>query len=65
MLVKKKCLNALQENAALITLGNLKIIEDETGNYPTEVIFAGGALKENSGPKFLPMYSEFLLKYLL
>ena len=34
---------ALQENAAMVTLGNLKIIEEVTGHYPKEIIFAGGA----------------------
>jgi len=34
---------ALQENAAMVTLGNLKVIEKVTGHYPKEIIFAGGA----------------------
>lgn len=34
---------ALQENAAMVTLGNLKVIEEVTGQYPAEIIFAGGA----------------------
>ncbi|TQR17467.1 autoinducer-2 kinase [Psychrobacillus soli] len=34
---------ALQENAAMVTLGNFKIIEEVTGHYPKEIIFAGGA----------------------
>lgn len=34
---------ALQENAAMVTLGNFKIIEEFTGHYPKEIIFAGGA----------------------
>jgi autoinducer 2 (AI-2) kinase len=42
---KKEMFKSLQENAALITLGNLKIIQEETGFYPKEVIFAGGASK--------------------
>ncbi|MDN3019059.1 autoinducer-2 kinase [Paenibacillus sp. BSR1-1] len=42
---KKEMFKSIQENAALLTLGNLKIIEEETGYYPTEVIFAGGASK--------------------
>jgi autoinducer 2 (AI-2) kinase len=42
---KKEMFKSLQENAALITLGNLKIIQEETGFYPSEVIFAGGASK--------------------
>lgn len=42
---KKEIFKSLQENAALITLGNLKLIQDTTGFYPEEVIFAGGASK--------------------
>ncbi len=42
---KKELFKSLQENAALITLGNLKIIHEETGFFPKEVIFAGGASK--------------------
>ncbi|MFZ3591613.1 autoinducer-2 kinase [Bacillus sp. DJP31] len=42
---KKELFKALQENAALITLGNLKLIHEVTGFYPEEVIFAGGASK--------------------
>lgn len=42
---KNEMFKSLQENAALITLGNLKLIEEETGFYPNEVIFAGGASK--------------------
>lgn len=42
---KMEMFKSLQENAALITLGNLKLIEEVTGHYPEEVIFAGGASK--------------------
>lgn len=42
---KKEMFKSIQENAALITFGNLKLIEEETGFYPKEVIFAGGASK--------------------
>lgn len=42
---KKEMFKSLQENAALITLGNFKLIQEATGFYPTEVIFAGGASK--------------------
>ena len=55
---------SLQENAALVTLGNLKIIEDVTGFHPKEVIFAGGASKGKLWSQILPMCSEFRLKYL-
>ena len=42
---KKEMFKSLQENAALITLGNLKLIEEVTSSYPEEVIFVGGASK--------------------
>ncbi|MGF2616325.1 autoinducer-2 kinase [Rossellomorea vietnamensis] len=42
---KKEMFRSLQENAALITLGNLKLIEEVTNFYPEEVIFVGGASK--------------------
>ncbi|RJR13817.1 autoinducer-2 kinase [Candidatus Parcubacteria bacterium] len=42
---KMEMFKSLQENAALITLGNLKLIEEVIGHYPEEVIFAGGASK--------------------
>ncbi|GMO01238.1 autoinducer-2 kinase [Parageobacillus thermoglucosidasius] len=42
---KKELFKSLQENAALVTFGNLKLIEEVTGFFPTKVIFAGGASK--------------------
>lgn len=42
---KKELFRAIEENAALVTLGNLKVIQAHTGYYPTEVVFAGGASK--------------------
>ncbi len=42
---KKELFKSLQENAALITWGNLKRIKEITNFYPQEVIFAGGASK--------------------
>lgn len=42
---KKEMFKSIQENAALVTYGNLKLIEEVTGDYPNEVIFAGGAAK--------------------
>lgn len=42
---KKELFRALEENAAFVTLGNLKIIEQATGYFPQEVTFAGGASK--------------------
>jgi autoinducer 2 (AI-2) kinase len=42
---KREMFKSIQENAALVTFGNLKIVEEVTGHYPKEVIFAGGASK--------------------
>jgi autoinducer 2 (AI-2) kinase len=42
---KKEMFKSLQENASLITLGNLRLIEKVTSFYPEEVIFVGGASK--------------------
>jgi autoinducer 2 (AI-2) kinase len=42
---KKELFRAIEENAALVTLGNLKVIQEHTGYYPSEVVFAGGASK--------------------
>ena len=42
---KPEMFKALQENAALVTLGNLLLIEEATGFFPNEVIFVGGASK--------------------
>ncbi|MDM5155314.1 autoinducer-2 kinase [Bacillus sp. DX1.1] len=42
---KKEFFRAIEENAAFVTLGNFKLIEALTGQFPTEVVFAGGASK--------------------
>ncbi|MCQ6569671.1 autoinducer-2 kinase, partial [Bacillus mycoides] len=42
---KKEMVRAIEENAAFVTLVNLKFIEALSGNFPSEVIFAGGAAK--------------------
>jgi autoinducer 2 (AI-2) kinase len=44
---------ALQENAAIITLANLRRIADITGTFPQSVIFASGASKG-------PLWSQIL-----
>lgn len=51
---------AIEENAAFVTLGNLKLIENLTGTFPSEVIFAGGAAKGKLYYKFYQTYSAFL-----
>ncbi|PGS05821.1 autoinducer-2 kinase [Bacillus pseudomycoides] len=50
---KKELFRALEENAAFITLGNLKLIESLTGKFPSEVIFAGGAAKGKLWPQIV------------
>ncbi|MEM5612911.1 hypothetical protein AAHB63_31490 [Bacillus thuringiensis] len=57
---KKEMFRAIEENAAFVTLGNLKLIENLTGTFPSEVVFAGGAAKGNYGHKFYQTYSAFL-----
>ncbi|WP_028402174.1 autoinducer-2 kinase [Ectobacillus panaciterrae] len=42
---KKEIFRAIEESACFITYGNLKLIEELTGSFPNEVVFAGGASK--------------------
>ena len=44
---------ALQENAAIATLANLRRIADITGKFPEEIIFASGAAKGKLWPQIL------------
>ncbi len=44
---KAALFRAIQENAAYVAYGNLKAIASNTGTFPEEVIFAGGASKGN------------------
>ncbi len=44
---------ALQENAAIVTLANLRRIADLTGSFPESVIFASGAAKGRLWPQIL------------
>ncbi|MGR5862926.1 FGGY-family carbohydrate kinase [Bacillus pacificus] len=50
---KKELFRAIEENAAFVTLGNLKLIENLTGTFPSEVVFAGGAAKGKLWPQIL------------
>ena len=50
---KKELFRAIEENATFITLGNLKLIKNLTGTFPSEVIFAGGAAKGKLWPQIL------------
>jgi autoinducer 2 (AI-2) kinase len=42
---KSVLFRAIQENAAYVAYGNLQVIASNTGEFPKEVIFAGGASK--------------------
>ncbi|RWS44938.1 autoinducer-2 kinase [Bacillus mycoides] len=50
---KKEMFRAIEENAAFVTLGNLRLIAALTGTFPSEVIFAGGAAKGKLWPQIL------------
>ena len=47
----------MQENAAIVTLANLKRIADVSGSFPESVIFAGGASK---GPLWCQIMADVL-----
>ena len=36
---------AIMENTALVTYGHMQLVQESTGNMPSEVVFAGGASK--------------------
>ena len=57
---KKEMFRAIEENAAFVTLGNLKLIENLTGTFPSEVVLLAELLKENYGHKFFQTYSASL-----
>ncbi|MCL2266445.1 MAG: autoinducer-2 kinase [Treponema sp.] len=44
---------AIMENACLITLGHLKLVESVTGIRPKKIIFAGGVAKSRLWPQIL------------
>jgi autoinducer 2 (AI-2) kinase len=48
---------ALQENAAIVTLANLRRIADVSGSFPDQVVFAGGASK---GPLWCQIMADVL-----
>lgn len=48
---------ALQENAAIVTLANLKRIADVSGSFPESIVFAGGASK---GPLWCQIMADIL-----
>ena len=56
---KKELFRAIEENAAFVTLGNLQLIENLTGIFPSEVVLLVVPLKENYGTNSIrrPWYS--------
>lgn len=62
---KKEMFRAIEENAAFVTLGNLKLIENLTGTFPSEVVFAGGAAKGKLWPQILSDVLGIPVKYQL
>jgi len=44
---------AIMENACLVTLGHLRLVEEATGNRPKKIVFAGGAAKSAVWPQIL------------
>lgn len=50
---KKVFYHSILENAALVTLGHMKIIAETTGKYPEKVILASGAAKSKLWSKIV------------
>jgi len=50
---KKECIRAIQESAAYVSNGHLKIIEEVTGKTFTNVVFSGGAAKGTQWPQIV------------
>ncbi|MCL2759866.1 MAG: autoinducer-2 kinase [Treponema sp.] len=44
---------AIMENACLVTLGHLRLVEEATGKCPDKIVFAGGAAKSKLWPQIL------------
>ena len=44
---------SIMENAAMVTYGQMKLVNDLTGNMPDEIIFAGGASKSELWSRIL------------
>ncbi|MCL2180482.1 MAG: autoinducer-2 kinase [Treponema sp.] len=44
---------AIMENACLVTLGHLRLVEQVTGKRPQKIVFAGGAAKSKLWPQIL------------
>lgn len=50
---KKECIRAIEESAAYVALGHLRIIESITGRKTKEIVFAGGGAKGKLWPQIM------------
>jgi autoinducer 2 (AI-2) kinase len=50
---KKECIRAIQESAAYLSNGHMKIIEQITGTVFPDIVFSGGAAKGELWPQIL------------
>ncbi len=50
---KKECIRAIEESAAYVSQGHMKIIESLTGSAFDEIVFTGGAAKGRLWPQIL------------
>lgn len=50
---RKECIRAIEESAAYIALGHLRIIESLTGHQFQEIVFTGGAAKGHLWPQVI------------
>ena len=50
---KKECVRAIEESAAYVALGHLKIIESITKKHPQEIMMTGGASKGKLWPQII------------
>ena len=50
---RKECIRAIEEAAAYVSLGHLRVIEQVTGNRCDEVVFTGGASKGKLWPRVM------------
>lgn len=50
---RKECIRAIEESAAYIALGHLRIIESLTGNEIDEIVFTGGGSKGHLWPQII------------
>jgi autoinducer 2 (AI-2) kinase len=50
---KKECIRAIEESAAYVSYGHMKIIEALTGNTFNDIVFTSGAAKGTLWPQIL------------